>query len=71
MEPASKKRVTIKLTPGKQKQVERAVALLVEHYGAALAVWGELTSEQREAVLAHSPLLDRLWGMLERMHHGA
>lgn len=55
---------TMKLTPGKQKQIDSAIVLLQEHYGAVLAVWGQLTAEQREAALAHSPLLAKLMALI-------
>jgi len=51
---------TIKLTPGKQKQIRSALDLLCQHYGEILLIWGQLTPRQREEVLAHSPLLAEL-----------
>jgi len=55
-----KRKESIKLTPGKRKQVEQALMLLAEHYGSLLASWSELQREQRDEVLAHSPLLAEL-----------
>ncbi len=63
MERSTKKKVSIKLTPGKQKQL-----LIREHYGATLAVWHELTDEQRVEVLAHSPLLAKLVELLRPIY---
>ena len=57
---SKKKRHSIKLTPGKLKQIKSAMVLLDTHYGAALAAWPKLTAAQREEVLQHSPLLARL-----------
>lgn len=51
---------SIKVTPGKAKQLESAVKLIREHYGAVLAVWRELPDEQRRRLLEHSPMLARL-----------
>ena len=53
-------RKSIKLTPGKAKQVEEALTLLAAHYGEVIALWPQLTAEQRQGVLAHSPLLAKL-----------
>ena len=57
---SKKKRHSIKLTPGKLKQIKSAIALLDAHYDVAIAAWPELTAAQREEVLQHSPLLARL-----------
>jgi len=60
---SSKKRYSIKLTPGKQKQIVSAIDLLIAHYGETLTAWSELTPEQREQALVHSPQLTRLLGL--------
>ncbi len=60
MAPSSRPVVSCKLTPGKARQLENAVALLTEHYAPVLAVWPSLTAEQRAQALAHSPMLARL-----------
>ncbi len=64
MGPSSKPVVSCKLTPGKAKQLESAVALLAEHYAPVLGAWASLTLEQRAQALAHSPLLARLVEMV-------
>lgn len=56
----SSKRLTLKMTPGKQRQLARAVADVRAHYGPVLDVWRTLSDEQQRAVLAHSPLLAQL-----------
>jgi len=64
--PKTKKaRKSIKLTPGKQRQIESALGLLNTHYGETLAVWSQLTTRQRQAVFDHSPLLARLAALTE------
>lgn len=68
MEQSTKKKVSIKPTPGKQKQLDSAVTLIRDHYGATLAVWRELTDEQRAEVLAHSPLLAKLVELLRPIY---
>ena len=67
---AERKKVSIRLVSGKQKQLDSAVALIREHYGATLAVWHELTDEQRAEVLAHSPLLAKLVELLRPTYGG-
>jgi len=68
MERSAKRSVSVRLTPGKQKQLDGAVALIREHYGATLAAWHELTDEQRAEVLAHSPLLAKLVELLRPVY---
>lgn len=53
----SKPRKSIKLTPGKRKQFESALANLRVHYGALAEAWPQLTAEQRRAALDASPIL--------------
>lgn len=61
MAPQSKKPIiTIKLTPGKMKQIQSALDMLYELYFPLLVAWGQLTPRQRDEVLAHSPLLATL-----------
>lgn len=55
---------SLKLTPGRERQIDDALALLEAHCGAALAAWGSLTQRQRDDLLAHSPRLARLLDML-------
>ena len=52
--------VSIKMTPGKAKQVSTAVETIRTQYGPLLDMWQTLSEEQRRAVLAHPPLLARL-----------
>lgn len=47
----------IKLTAGKRKQIADALALATAHYAPLAEAWSQLTPAQREAVLAHSPVL--------------
>lgn len=49
-------RVSVKLPPGKAKKMAEAVAMIVEHYGALLAVWRALTPEQRARAMEHCPV---------------
>jgi hypothetical protein len=62
---ADKPRKSIKLTPGKEKQLRAALAVLKAHYGDTLASWGSLTEAQRADVLAHSPVLAELVALVE------
>ena len=62
---ADKPRKSIKLTPGKEKQLRAAMADLKARYGDTLAAWGGLTDEQQADVLAHSPLLAELKALTE------
>ena len=62
---ADKPRKSIKLTPGKEKQLRAALANLKARYGDTLAAWGGLTDEQQADVLAHSPLLAELKALTE------
>jgi hypothetical protein len=62
---ADKPRKSIKLTPGKEKQLRAALAVLKAHYGDTLASLGSLTEAQRADVLAHSPVLAELVALVE------
>ena len=62
---ADKPRKSIKLTPGKEKQLRAALANMKAHYGDVLAAWGGLTAEQQADVLAHSPVLAELVALVE------
>ncbi len=62
---ADKPRKSIKLTPGKEKQLRAAMADLKAHCGDTLAAWGGQTDEQQADVLAHSPLLAELKALTE------
>ena len=62
---ADKPRKSIKLTPGKEKQLRAALADLKAHYGDTLAACGGLTDEQQADVLAHSPVLAELVALVE------
>lgn len=57
-------RVSVKLPPGKAKKMGDAVALIVEHYGALLAVWRDLTPEQRARAMEHCPVIAPLLKVL-------
>ncbi len=70
MERSTKRSVSVRLTPGKQKQLDGALTLIREHYGDTLAAWHELTDEQRAEVLAHSPLLAKLVELLRPTYGG-
>lgn len=48
---------SIKMTPGKRKKFESALADLRTHYGALAETWPQLTAEQQRAVLDASPIL--------------
>ncbi len=52
-----KPRKTIKMTPGKISQFNKALVDLQAHYGDLASVWAQLTPEQRRAVLDNSPIL--------------
>jgi len=70
MAQSAKKKYSVLLTPGKQKQLDGALTLIRDHYGATLAAWHELTDEQRAEVLAHSPLLAKLVELLRPTYGG-
>jgi len=70
---SKRRKKSIKLTPGKRKQIRRALTLLTEHYAATLKLWEELQPAQRAEVLAHSPLLADLAALtapLRESEHG-
>jgi hypothetical protein len=69
---SKKRKVSIKLTPGKQKQVVSAIDLLASTYGELLSIWSQLTSEQQDKVLAASPLLAKCIALFTiEVKHGA
>ena len=53
----AKPKKTMKLTPGKKRQFETNLADLQAHYGSVASVWGQLTPQQKQAVLEGSPVL--------------
>lgn len=59
----AKPRKSLKLTPGKKTQLEAACAQLEAHVSIVAAVWPQLLPAQREAVLADSPVLNRVLAM--------
>lgn len=50
----------LKLTPANATALGNALDKLAPHVAAAAESWSELTPEQRQALLAHSPILARL-----------
>ena len=56
----AKPRKRIKLTPGRITVLNKALADLRATYGDLLASWAQLTPQQREDVLANSPILAEL-----------
>lgn len=58
---------SLKLTPGKSKQLLSALDALEPHVTSAAEVWGALTPEQRDALLAHSPVLSRFVDLAGRL----
>lgn len=53
-----------KLTPAIANVLINAINKLNKQYGDVLAHWGELTPEQKQAYIDHSPVLRRVldWG---------
>jgi hypothetical protein len=49
-----------KITVATLNVLDNAIKKLDEHYGAVLAHWGEATSEQKQAFIEHSPILQRV-----------
>lgn len=50
---------SLKITATKKKSLTSALDLIEAHVAPAAAIWGDLTPEQREGLLAHSPVLAR------------
>jgi hypothetical protein len=57
---------SIKLTPGKAKQLASALDLIERYTDPVAEVWHSFTDEQREKLLAHSPVLARLVSLAGR-----
>lgn len=57
---SNKTRISLKITSGKQKQIESAIALIKEQYGTILDIWNTLPEEKKRSILDHSPLLNTL-----------
>lgn len=57
---------SLKLTPGRSKQLLAALDALEPHVVSAGEVWSSLTVEQRDALLAHSPVLARFVSLAGR-----
>ena len=57
---------SLKLTPGRSKQLLTALDTLAPHVDAAAEVWPQLTPEQRDKLLEHSPVLARLLSLARR-----
>jgi len=57
---------SIKLTAGKKKQLFSALDLIEAHTSAAADAWPQLTPEQREKLLEHSPVLARFLSLARR-----
>ena len=66
-----KPRKTIKMTPGKINQFNKALTDLEAHYGDLANVWGQLTPEQRRAVLDNSPVLSAYVTFFRGFSNGA
>ena len=56
---------TLKLTPAAAKKLQTALDDLTAHCAKAAEVWPGMKPEQREAFLAHSPVLARLLSLTE------
>ena len=65
MSPKSK--VSLKLTPGKLKQLESAMDAVEEHVGKVVGVWREVSEETKRAVLERSPILSRFLALAEQV----
>jgi len=65
--PEAKKQVSLKLTPGKLKQLESAMDAMEEHIGKLAGVWSLATAEQQRAVLECSPILSRFVALAEQV----
>lgn len=53
-------RYSAKMTKAVSNVLDNAIKKLDAHYGAVLAHWGEATSEQKQAFIEHSPILQRV-----------
>lgn len=62
----SKPRVSIELTPTQRANTILALDFLRDTYAPAWEVWLQLTSSQREQLLEHCPLLNRLYAWAVR-----
>jgi len=56
-------RKTMRLTAIRRQKLSSALDILAAHAETAASVWSEASDEQRETILAHSPLLARLIAM--------
>ena len=65
MSPSYRKQASLKLTPGKLKQLESAMDAIEEHIGKVSGVWGLATERQRRTVLERSPILSRFLALAE------
>jgi len=61
----AKKQVSLKLTPGKLRQLESAMDDVEEHIGKVAGVWSLATAEQQREVLERSPILSRFLVLAE------
>lgn len=62
-----KRNVSLKLTPGKLKQLETAMTDLEEHIGKLNGVWSLASPEQQQTVLERSPILSRFLVLAEQV----
>ena len=51
------KKAGTKITPGLVNQVTKSLQDMTTYYAPILAIWSQATPAQREAYLAHSPVL--------------
>ena len=64
---SQKSKVSLKLTPGKLKQLESAMDAVEEHVGKVAGVWQMVSEETKQAVLDRSPILSRFLTLAEQV----
>ena len=70
MGPSSKLTKSIRLNEAKAKKLTGYLDEIEAHYRPIIEAWPSLTSEQRQAVLVHSPILSRLVALVRPVLEG-
>lgn len=66
MSRAAKQGRSLRVTAAKAKKMQAALDELEAHVSAAAESWNALTPAQRDALLAHSPVLSRFLDLARR-----
>lgn len=63
---SNKQRRSIKIAPGEQTKLWRALGEIEAHIGIAADIWHQLTPDQQTELRANSPILNRFLELKER-----